>query len=70
MDFVKLENRQEILDYLFLNFKIISQIRDGQKLKVRNFNGIDILDIDTRIIYKYLRGFYGDHRDNTLNLIK
>jgi hypothetical protein len=70
MDFVKLENRQEILDYLFLNFKIISQVKEGQKLKIRNFNGLDILDIDNRLIYKYLRGFYGDNRDNTINLIK
>jgi hypothetical protein len=70
MEFIKLENRQESLDYLFLNFKILSQVKDGQKLRVRNLNGLDILDIDNRLIYKYLRGFYGDNRDSTLKVIK
>lgn len=70
MEFIKLENRQESLDYLFLNFKILSQVKDGQKLRVRNLNGLEILDIDNRIIYKYLRGFYGDNRDLTLKVIK
>ena len=53
MEFIKLENRQESLDYLFLNFKILSQVKDGQKLRVRNLNGLEILDIDNRIIYKF-----------------
>jgi hypothetical protein len=70
MDFINLENRQESLDYLFLNFKIISQIKEGQKLRIRKFNGLDVLDIDNRIIYKYLRGFYGDNRDTTIIVIK
>jgi hypothetical protein len=70
MEFIKLENRQESLDYLLLNFKILSQVKDGQKLRVRNLNGLDILDIDNRLIYKYLRGFYGDNRDSTLKVIK
>ncbi len=70
MDFVKLENREEILDYLFLNFKIISQLKEGQKLRIRELNGLEILDIDTRLIYKYLRGINGDNRDNTITLLK
>jgi hypothetical protein len=70
MDFINLENRQESLDYLFLNFKIISQIKEGQKLRIRKFNGLDVLDIDNRIVYKYLRGFYGDNRDTTIIVIK
>ena len=70
MDFVKLENREEILDYLFLNFKIISQLKEGQKLRIRELNGLEILDIDTRLIYKYLRGINGDNRDNTITLHK
>ncbi len=70
MDFVKLENREEILDYLFLNFKIISQLKEGQKLRIRELNGLEILDIDTRLIYKYLRGMNGDNRDNTITLLK
>jgi hypothetical protein len=70
MDFINLENRQESLDYLFLNFKIISQIKEGQKLRIRKFNGLDVLDIDNRIVYKYLRGFYGDNRDTTILVIK
>jgi hypothetical protein len=70
MDFVKLENREEILDYLFLNFKIISQLKEGQKLRIRELNGLEILDIDTRLIYKYLRGINGDNRDNTIILLK
>ncbi len=70
MDFVKLENREEILDYLFLNFKIISQLKEGQKLRIRELNGLEILDIDTRLIYKYLRGVNGDNRDNTITLLK
>ncbi len=70
MDFINLENRQESLDYLFLNFKIMSQIKEGQKLRIRKFNGLDVLDIDNRIVYKYLRGFYGDNRDTTIIIIK
>jgi hypothetical protein len=70
MDFVNLENRQESLDYLFLNFKIISQIKEGQKLRIRKFNGLDVLDIDNRVVYKYFRGFYGDNRDTTIIVIK
>ena len=70
MDFVKLENREAILDYLLLNFKIISQLKEGQKLRIRELNGLEILDIDTRLIYKYLRGINGDNRDNTITLLK
>ena len=70
MDFINLENRQESLDYLFLNFKIISQIKEGQKFRIRKFNGLDVLDIDNRVVYKYLRGFYGDNRDSTIVVIK
>jgi hypothetical protein len=65
-----MNNRQEVIDYVFLNLKIISQLKDGQKLRVRKINDLDILDIDNRYIYKYFRGAYGDNRDNTMNVIK
>ncbi len=65
-----MNNRQEVIDYVFLNLKIISQLKDGQKLRVRKINDLDILDIDNRYIYKYFRGAYGDNRDNTMSVIK
>jgi hypothetical protein len=67
---LELLKRDELLDYIFLNLKIISQIQESQKVRIIKLNGLDTLDVDTRLIHKYIRGRWGDSRTSTVNMIK
>lgn len=62
--------REELLDYIFLNLKIISQIQKTQKIRIVVLNGLSTLDVDNRFIHKYIRGRSGDDRKSTIGMIK
>ena len=63
-------DRDELLDYIFLNLKIIAQIQEAQKVRIISLNGLDTLDVDNRTIHKYVRGRSGDTRTSTVGMIK
>jgi len=67
LEFLK---REELLDYIFLNLKIISQIQENQKVRIIKLNGLDTLDIDNRLIHMYIRGRGGDDHNTTIEMIK
>lgn len=65
-DGAKIEQREFTYDATLINLKLIGQLEEDQKLRIK---GGESLDIDTRYAQIFWRSLFGDSRDTTIDFI-